>query len=183
MTDHELIELYWQRSETAIEETEREYGRYLHYIADCILHNHEDAQEIVNDTYLKAWNAIPPERPDPLRPFLGRITRQLAINRLERNTADKRGGGQYEAVLDELSACVSCEENVVDRIALRDSINHFLRSLPDLHRRIFIKRYWYLSSIADIAGQLSVSESRVKSLLMRMRQKLKKQLIKEGFDV
>jgi len=183
MTDKDLIELYRQRSEGAIEETAKEYGRYLYYIADCILHNREDAQEIVNDTYLKAWNSIPPERPDPLRPFLGRITRQLAINRLERNAAKKRGGGQYEAVLDELSACTSHEENAVDRIALQDAINRFLRSLPDLHRRVFIKRYWYFSSIADIAGQLSVSESRVKSLLMRMRQKLKKQLIKEGFDV
>ena len=183
MTDGELVELYWARSEQAIEATEREYGRYFHHIAYGILKNHEDAEEIVNDTYLKAWNTIPPERPDPLRAFLGMITRRLSINRLEQNSAQKRGGGQYNAVLDELSECVSDGECMVDRVVLCDLLERFLRSLSVTARTVFIKRYWHLRSVADIAGELSMSESRVKSLLMRTREKLKKQLIKEGFEV
>ncbi len=183
MTDQELVALYQQRSERAIVETEREYGRYFRHIALGILKNEEDVEEIVNDTYLKAWNTIPPECPNPLRAFLGRITRQLSINRLEKNLAEKRGGGQYTLILDELSACVSDRESTVDSIALRDVLNSFLRSLPIPARRVFIKRYWYLESIGDIAQEFSMSESRVKSMLMRARGKLKKQLIKEGFEI
>ena len=102
MTDERIVELYWQRSEKAIEETDKAYGRYFHYIAYGILHDDEDAKETVNDTYFKAWHTIPPQRPNPLKTFLGRITRQLSINRLEAANAQKRGGGQYTIALEEL---------------------------------------------------------------------------------
>ncbi len=146
MTDEKIVELYGERSEEAIKETDKQYGRYFHYIAKEILQDEEDAKEIVNDTYLKAWNSIPPERPNPLKAFLGRITRQLSLNRLEQNKAQKRGGGQYLLALDELAECIpdgSGSEDLASNIDLTDAINRFLRSLPIEQRRVFIKRYWY----------------------------------------
>ena len=157
MTDEKIVELYWERSEEAIKETDKQYGRYFHNIAKEILQDEEDAKEIVNDTYLKAWNSIPPERPKPLKAFLGRITRQLSINRLERNKAQKRGGGQYLLALDELAECIpdsSGSKDFASDIDLSDTINRFLRGLPIEQRRVFIKRYWYMSSIADTAASL-----------------------------
>lgn len=186
MTDEKIVELFWERSEKAIEETKKLYEKYFHYIAYGILRNDEDSKEIVNDTYLKAWNIIPPQRPKPLKTFLGRITRQLAINRLESNLAKKRYVGQYLLVLDELSECIkdsNQDTDVVESVALRDTLNEFLRSLPLDKRQIFIKRYWYMNSISEIAEDFSISESKVKSLLMRTRKKLKKHLIREGFDI
>ena len=186
MTDEKIVELYWERSEEAIKETDKQYGRYFHYIAKEILQDEEDAKEIVNDTYLKAWNSIPPERPDPLKAFLGRITRQLSLNRLEQNKAQKRGGGQYLLALDELAECIpngSGSEDFASNIDLTDAINRFLRSLPIEQRRVFIKRYWYMSSIADTAISFGMSESKVTSILFRVRNKLKEHLTKEGFDL
>lgn len=186
MTDEQIIALYWARSEMAIRETDKAYGRYFHYIAHGILRNHEDAEEIVNDTYLKAWNSIPPARPDHLKAFLGRITRQLSINRLEQTTAQKRGGGQYLLALEELEECIPDGNDGADLVrltALQDSLNRFLRSLSPDARRVFIRRYWYMHAISEIAENLSMSESKVKSLLMRTREKLKKYLIQEGFGV
>ena len=186
MTDEQIVELYWERSEEAIKETEKQYGRYFHYIAKEILQDEEDAKDIVNDTYLKAWNSIPPEKPNPLKAFLGRITRQLALNRIEQNKAQKRGGGQYLLALDELAECIpDCSESddIASSIDLTDAINTFLRSLPIDQRRIFIKRYWYMSSIADTAKSFGMSESKVTSMLFRVRKKLKEHLTKEGFDL
>lgn len=184
MTDQQIVTLFWERSETAIAETDNTYGQYFHYIAFGILGNNEDAKEIVNDTYLKAWNTIPPQRPNHLKAFLGRITRQLAINRLEWNTAQKRDGSQYWVALDELSTCISGTEDGADMAelaALRDTLNCFLHSLPAEARRVFIRRYWHLHSIAEIATDFSISESKVKSMLMRTRGKLKQHLKQEGF--
>ncbi len=186
MTDNEIIKLYWERSEKAIEETEKAYGRYFNYIARKVVCNDEDAKEIVNDTYLKAWNNIPPERPNNLKAFLGRITRQLSINRLELNTAKKRASGQYLIVLEELEGCIPDGDDGSDlneTIALRCAINGFLRSLPAESRRVFIRRYWHMYSISEIAKDFSMSESKVKSMLMRLREKLKKYLEQEGFSV
>lgn len=184
MTDREIVELYWARSEEAIKETDRLYGRYFHYIAKEILHDEEDAEEIVNDTYLKAWSSIPPERPDPLKAFLGRITRQLSINRLKQNKAQKRGGGQYLLTLDELAECIPDEsEKLASDTDLTDALNRFLRGLPLEQRRVFIKRYWYMSSVAETAAAFGMSESRVTSILFRLRNKLKEQLTKEGFEL
>ena len=145
MTDEMIIELFWSRSENAIEETDKAYGRYFHSIAHGILCDSEDAKEIVNDTYLKAWNSIPPEKPRDLKAFIGRIARQLSLNRLKYNTAKKRKGMQYALVLEELEECVADRgtQADIDSIALRDSLNGFLRSLPIDSRRVFIKRYWY----------------------------------------
>ena len=186
MTDEKIVELYWERSEEAIKETDKQYGRYFHYIAKEILQDEEDAKEIVNDTYLKAWNSIPPERPNPLKAFLGRITRQLSLNRLEQNKAQKRGGGQYLLALDELAECIpdgSGNEDLASNIDLTDALNRFLRNLPIEQRRVFIKRYWYMSSIADTARYFGMSESKVVSILFRVRNKLKDHLTKEGFDL
>lgn len=182
MTDEEIIALFWQRSETAITETSNLYGLYFHSVAFSILRNDEDAKETVNDTYLKAWNIIPPQRPNHLKAFLGRITRQLSINRLEHNSAKKRAGSQYQLALDELSECIAqSQEDFADTIALRDALNQFLHSLPPEARRVFIRRYWHLHSIAEIAASFSMSESKVKSLLMRTRKKLKQHLTEGGF--
>lgn len=186
MTDQQILELFWARSEDAITQTDRLYGRYFRFIAREILRDEEDAKETVNDAYLKAWNTIPPQKPNPLKAFLGRITRQLSINRLVQNTAQKRGGGQYFLALDELEECIpdgSSEEKLVSKIALTDALNRFLRELPPEQRQMFLLRYWYTRSIADIATSFGVSQSKVTSLLFRVRAKLKEHLEKEEFSV
>ena len=185
MTDEKIVELFWDRSEKAISETENLYGRYFHYIAYGILLNDEDAKEIVNDAYLKAWNSIPPEKPKNLKGFIGRITRQLSINRLEKMTAQKRGGGEYNIAIEEIKEIVSGDGELTldEKNELREVIERFLRSLPDEQRRIFIKRYWYMKSISQISKDLFISPSKVKSTLMRTRQKLKNYLIEEGIQL
>ncbi len=186
MTDDKIIELYEKRMETAIEETDRTYGRYFHSIAYGILWDHGDAEEVVNDTYLKAWNTIPPERPRHLKAFLARITRHLSINRMEQNTAKKRGAGQYELVLEELAECIPDTdggEDMENLMALRDTLNNFLLSLPHEARIVFVRRYWHTQPIGVIAKELGMSESKIKSMLMRTRNKLKKTLTEEGYTV
>ena len=184
MTDGELVELYWARSEQAIEATEREYGRYFHHIAYGILKNHEDAEEIVNDTYLKAWNTIPPERPDPLRAFLGMITRRLSINRLEQNSAQKRGGGQYNAVLDELSECIGTDADREQSASeLRELLCAYLATLEPRRRQMFVCRYYYSDTVEDIARALSVGPSYVYRELSATRRALKDYLAERGYNV
>lgn len=185
MTDEMIVGLYFERNEKAIEETDRAYGRYFYRIAYGILSDEGDSKEIVNDTYMKAWNTIPPERPTLLKAFLARITRQLSINRLEHNNAQKRGGGQYFLALEELKECVSDNDptDAVESVALQEALNRFLRSLSPDVRRVFIRRYWHIHSVSEIARELRMSESKVKSMLMRTREKLKKHLEKEGFNV
>ena len=185
MEDKQIVDLYWARSETAIAETEKKYGRYCHYIAYQILYNDEDAKEIVNDTYLKTWDTVPPQRPDPLKPYVGTISRQLSLNRYEAQNTQKRGG-QLPLVLDELSECIPDNDGGIvigESIALRDALNRFVRSLPDKTQNIFVRRYWYSSSISEIANDYSMKESSLTVLLLRTRKKLKEFLIKEGFDV
>ena len=185
MTDEIIIGLFTARSETAIAETQRLYGRYFYSIAHGIVWNDSDAEEVVNDTYLHAWNTIPPAHPDSLRAFLGRVTRQLAIKRLEHNTAKKRGEGQYLSVIDELAECLSGDsgDEIPDQIALREVMNRFLHTLPPDVRGVFIRRYWHMQSIEEIALSCRKSESRVKSQLMRTRKKLKTYLMEEGFSI
>lgn len=174
MTDRELVELYFARSETAITETMRLYGSFCHTIAYRILGSREDAEEVVNDSCMKLWNLIPPQRPDPLKGFLGRIARQLSINRLEHNAAHKRGGGQYFAVLDELGDVARSDAaDPWETLALRDALNRFLRCLPVEERQIFLRRYWHFAPIREIAGELGLTQSKVKMRLLRTRQKLK----------
>ena len=185
MEDRQIVDLYFERSESAISETDKKYGRYCHYIVYQILSDDECAKEVVNDTYLKAWNTIPPKRPDPLKPYLGMLSRQLALNKYEEQHAQKRGG-QMALVLDELSECISEGKggiDIGDSLALREALNKFVWSLPRKTQKIFVRRYWYASPICEIAQEYSIKESNVTVLLLRTRKKLKQFLEKEGFDI
>ena len=185
MEDKQIVELYFARAESAVYETERKYGRYCHYIAYRILEDDQDASEIVNDTLLKAWNTIPPNRPGSLKPYVGMISRQLSLDRYAQSRAKKRGE-QTALVLDELAECIpdnDSEEDIGESIALRDSLNQFVWSLPDKAQKIFVRRYWYSSSIAEISKEYGMKQSAVTVLLLRTRKKLKEFLMKEGFDV
>lgn len=183
MDDKRIIELYNERSETAISETAEKYGKYCYTIAYHILYNEEDSEECVNDTYLRAWEAIPPQCPNKLSAFLGKITRNLALNRYKYYVREKRGHGQTTLVLDELQECVPASNNTaqaVEEKLLVEVLNRFLYSLPKEKRIMFVRRYWYLSSIQEIADDFGVSQSKVKMTLLRIRNKLKLVLEKEG---
>ena len=185
MEDKQIVELYWARSESAISETEKKYGRYCHYIAYRILENDEDAKEVVNDTYLKAWNTIPPACPVPLKPYLGTISRQLALNVCKSQNTQKRGG-QVPKALDELAECVPENGSALDpaeQVHLRDTLGAFLSSLPQKTRRIFLGRYWYNTPLSELANTYGMRENAVANLLLRTRKKLKQTLEKEGFFV
>lgn len=181
MEDRQIVNLYFERIEDAISETEKKYGRYCHYIAYQILGDDEDSKEIVNDMYLKVWNTIPPTAPEHLKPYVGMITRQLALNRYEMKKAKKRGG-QVPLVLDELSECISSHEteSVESELVLTDIINRFLESLSEKSRNIFIRRYWYMSDVVEIAKDYSMTETSVNVSLFRSRKKFKIFLEKEG---
>lgn len=186
MDDSQILELYRARSENAIAETANKYGKYCHYIARNILHDNEESEECVNDTYLKAWENIPPQAPKQLGTFLGKITRNLALNKHKHDTTQKRGAGQVSMALDELQECLpdgSDVEQVVDELVLTEILNQFLVSLPTETRKVFMRRYWYLCSIKEIAADFNISESKVKMLLLRARNELKKTLEKEGFQL
>lgn len=183
MDDHAIIELFYSRSETAIHETSQKYGNYCSRIAMNILANKEDSEECVSDTYFKTWNAIPPQRPKVLRSFLGRITRNLSLNRYKEKRRQKRGGDEVDLLLSELEGCVSSDHTVeteLERGRIAGTINKFLYSIEIEHRVIFIRRYWYVDSISSIAKRLGVSESKVKSVLFRTRNRLRAYLEKEG---
>ena len=183
MTDKEIIQLYWNRDEAAITATADTYGKYCHCIAYRILRNEEDADECVNDTWLNAWKSMPPQRPQRLSTYLGKITRNLSLNRDKLLTAQKRGMGQVELALCELEDCVSASTNleqITDEMVLVNAIEVFLRAQPRTARNIFVGRYWYLYPIRELASAYHMSESKVVSLLFRMRNKLKLHLEKEG---
>ncbi len=184
MEDKEIIALYFARSENAISETALKYGGYCCYISENILHNREDAEECCSDAYFDAWQSIPPHNPQNLKTFLGKLTRNRAIKKLEHCQAAKRGGGQINLILSELDECLPSGSNVEEKLqesVLLECINSYLLSLPALHRKVFVRRYWYTSPISDIARQYAMSESKVKSLLFRLRKQLKAKLEKEGF--
>lgn len=183
MNDEQIVELYWNRSENAIFETSNKYSKYCHTIAYNILQNHEDSEECVNDAYMKLWNTIPPKKPNCLATFLGKITRNLALNMYEKYTAKKRGGSKILVVLEELSECIPSStsvEQVIQEHSLIEIINKFLVQLPADKRKIFIRRYWYLSSIKEIAKEYHFTESKVKMRLFRVRNEFKEFLEKEG---
>ena len=184
MEDKHIVELFFNRDEQALAITQQKYGKLCYSIALNILGNREDTEECVNDTYLQAWNAIPPERPALLGAYLCRIARNLAINRYRADRREKRGAGEAAMALDELSECVADESApIADEIVLRDAMNDFLRTLPDLTRNVFVQRYWYVRPIADIAEEFGMTESRVKMILHRTRNRLREHLIKEGIQV
>lgn len=183
MEDSRIVELYWARSEDAIVHTADKYGKYCYSIAYHILADGRDADETVNDTYLGAWNAMPPHRPSVLSTFLGKIARRISIDRWNARRADKRGKGEIPLALDELAevlASPDTPEQAVSAAELTRSIDRFLASLPETERDMFVCRYWSLAPIAEICAKSGSGESRVKSMLSRTRKKLKAHLEKEG---
>lgn len=183
MEDSRIVDLYWLRSETAIAETAKKYGNYCRTIAQNILANSEDTEEAVNDTYLSAWNSMPPHRPSILSTFLGKITRRLSLNKWRDKNRDKRGGNRVNIALEELKDCIPAKSNVEDEILaleLTKILNSFLAQIPQIERDVFICRYWYLDSMQQICCQFGFSQSKVKSMLYRTRQKLLERLGKEG---
>ena len=182
MNDNEIVELFFQRNPDGIQAAQEKYGAYCLAVARNILGGEEDSQECLNDLWLRAWNAIPPQKPKKLSAFLGRITRNLSLNRF----FEKRGSGQTAAVLDELAECVSSgvtTEDVSDNNTLRRALNVFLCSLEPEKRIIFMQRYWYMMPVKAIAAEHSSTESRIKMMLFRTRNELKEHLIKEGITL
>lgn len=177
MDDERIISLFQQRSEDAVTVVSDKYGSYCSTIAGNILPLKEDVEECVNDTWLHAWNAIPPHTPANLAHFLGKITRELSINRYKGKLAQKRGGGEYDLALDELEEFSAQSKNPVEEAVelelLGGAISRFLRKQPVLHADVFLRRYYHLCPIRQIAEEFSISESKVKSILFRVRKKLR----------
>ena len=183
MDDKQIIELYWNRLELAIAETSQKYGRFCFSIANNILRNKEDSDECVNDSYLRVWNVIPPQKPKSLKAFLGKITRNMALHMWEKRRAKKRGQDVVTLALEELQECIpsmSNMEQLTEQIVLVEVLNQFLDALEQEKRRIFMARYYYFYSIKEIASFYNVSESKVKMVLFRSREILKNMLEKEG---
>lgn len=185
MEDQQIIDLYFTRSETAIAETERKYGNYCRTIAGNILRDDSDSEECVSDTWLRAWNVIPPQRPNILRAFFAKITRNLALDRCRRGAAKKRGGGELISALEELGDCVSGGdlESELERKALAEAINGFLRGLEETERELFLRRYWLTESVGEIAKRSGITANAVSLRLMRLRARLRETLEKEGISV
>lgn len=186
MDDMEIIGLFWVRDERALRETQQKYGSYCSAIAYNILSSPEDCQECVQDAYMKLWDTIPPQKPRCLRAYLGRITRNLSLNRLRAMTAQRRGGGFQHLPLEELRDLVSGQgdpPSELEKQQLADSISVFLRLLPPEKRQIFLLRYWYAEPLAQVAAETGLTEDKVRNDLFRLRKKLKKHLEKEGFTL
>jgi len=186
MEDEKIVSLYWQRDEAAIRETEIKYDRYLTKIALNILADREDSRESVNDTYLAAWNSMPPHRPGVLSTYLGKLTRRISIDRFRYRSRDKRRESEYALSLSELGDCVSggnTTEEIVNVRLLADTIGIFLRLQSEEARNAFIGRYYFLDSVREVAAYCGISESKCKTLLYRTRVALKDYLRKEGFSV
>ena len=183
LPDEAIVALYFDRSEEAIAACQVKYGKTCHTIAYNILRSDEDAEECVSDTWLRAWNAIPPEKPARLGAWLSTVTRRLALTRYEKRTAAKRYGGM-ETSLEELSECVADGGlTIADEVAISTAINSFLASLPTRARMVFMRKYWYMDSVADIARAMGMTESAVKVTLYRTREKFRKHLDQEGITV
>lgn len=183
MEDAQIIELYWQRDQSAIAETAGKYGPFLRDVSWNILRSYHDAEECVNDTYLRTWNAIPPARPTAFRAWLGRVIRNLSLDRWKQGQAEKRGGGAMDLLLGELDQCVPAPhgtEQAMEDWELSSLISRFLRGLSKDSRVMFLRRYWYGEDIADIARKLGCGQGRVKSSLFRTRKALRAYLEKEG---
>ena len=172
MEDFEIVEMYWDRNENAITETDRKYGKYCRKIAFSIVTNKEDMEECVNDTYLQTWNSLPPQRPEKLSTYLGKICRNISINLYEKLTAEKRGGNETDACLDELGELIGSSSEVEEQL-----------DLTVLTRTVFVQRYWYMMSVKEIAKENRMSDSNVKMTLSRTREKLKLYLEEEGYSI
>lgn len=186
MNDEQIIDLYWRRDEAAISQTAAKYGGYCYGIARSILATAEDSEECVNDTYLHAWDSIPPQRPERLQLFLAKITRNLAFDRFKAQRTQKRGGGEMEAVLEELAGCIpsgSSPEQLLLGRELEDAVAKFVRQLPATDGNIFVRRYFYVEGPAQIAERYGMSANSVRVKLSRARRSLKNYLRKEGLIV
>ena len=186
MEDSRIIELFFRRSEQAIAVTAAKFGGYCYSIAYNILHDRMDSEEAVSDTYLDAWNSMPPHRPDSLSAFLGRITRRNALDRWEYLHAEKRGRGEVPLVLEELQECLTGGTDpgrILEQQELGRLLNSFVRGLPAAERCVFVRRYWYLEPVKQIAARYGYSQSKVKSMLFRTRNRLRAYLEKEGISV
>ncbi|MDE7242458.1 MAG: sigma-70 family RNA polymerase sigma factor [Oscillospiraceae bacterium] len=184
MNDADIVDLYWRRSDEAVIETQKKYGGYCYTIAFGFLRNVQDAEECVNDTWLKAWNAMPQNRPARLAPFIGKITRSLAFDRFRAGRARKRGEGELPLVLDELKECIPCVPSaaqIVEEVELERAVNEFLHTLPARDCNVFLRRYWYAEPLTDIAKRYGLKLNTVKTVLFRTRGKLKSFLETEGF--
>ena len=186
MDDNQIIALFFARDEGAVEAAQRQYGAYCAAIAGNILEDRGAAEECVNDAWLKCWQTIPPQRPRSLKSFAGRIVRNLALTALRSETAQKRGGGQVQLALDELSEVVSggeTPEGALDRQAFRAALDSFLAGLPKDRRDLFLRRYWYLDSVEQLAKRFCMSKTQVTTTLHRLRMKLRVHLQQEGFEL
>ena len=186
MTDEKIVQLYWDRDESAVAETQTKYGRYLTKIAYNILTDMEDSLESVNDTYMHAWKAMPPHRPSVLSTFLAKITRRVSIDALRRKSRDKRIPSEYTYSLSELEECVSDQTNVelqIEAEELGKVINAYLKTISPDARRLFIGRYFYLDSLKEVAKYCGMSEAKAKSMLYRTRCGLKAYLEQEGYHI
>lgn len=186
MEDENIIRLYWDRDETAIEETSRKYGRYCFSIANNILFNREDSEECVNDTYVKVWDSIPPKRPSIFSAFIGKITRNISLNRYKLNNAEKRGGSNMDIVLDEIGEIVSGQPGPEEEAVMSDmtaAVNEFLAALPAEKRIMFVRRYWYADDVKSIALRMGTSENNISVSVRRIRNNLRDYLIERGFGL
>lgn len=186
MEDKIIVELFLQRDETAVSEAKNKYWSYCYAIAYNILNNREDSEEAASDTFVAAWEAIPPDKPDCLSPFLGRIARNIALNKLRTSKAIKRGGGKTDIAISELEGCLPSSFNteiIIEEKELAKTINAFLSKLAFTERNVFVCRYWYLDSIKSIASRYGFTQSKVKMMLKRTREKLKIHLEKEEIDI
>ena len=186
LEDSKIIDLYWARKEQALAETDAKYGSYCRTIARNILRNFEDTEECVSDTWLHAWNSMPPQRPGILSAFLGRITRKLSFDRCKYQQAAKRGGGALPLALDELGECIPASgrvEHALEQKELAAAIDRFLRTLPERECSMFLRRYWYVDSVQSIAARYAIKENTAKSILFRTREKLRRYLAGEGIIV
>ncbi len=184
MDDNDIIQLFNERNEAALSELSKKHGTFFLRLAEKILYNYEDSQSCVNDAYLKTWDTIPPAKPNVLRAFVGRIVKCVAVSMLRMSGAEKRGGGEFTLVLDELEECVSdggSIETEFENKELIGEINKFLQKCSEFNRRAFVLRYWYCESVFEIARELGSAENNVSVSLYRTRQKLKEHLTKEGY--
>ena len=186
MQDERIVELYWNRDENAIRETQEKYENYLYKIAYNILSDKEDSSESVNDTYLAAWNSMPPHKPNVLSTYLGKLTRRISIDIFRKRNRIKRQGSEYAVSLTELEDCISgnnSPEKDYEVQILGEAINAFLRTLSVDARNVFIGRYYFLDSVKDVAKYCGMSEAKAKSMLYRTRCGLKKYLEQEGYHI
>lgn len=184
MDDNTIVELFFERDEAALSELSGKYGGYFSSIAERIVCNREDALSCVNDAYLRAWNTIPPARPNALKAFVGKLVKCAAVSMLRADNAKKRGGGEFAVVLDEISDCVSESGSVEDELEKKElinAINDYLKKCREFDRRAFVLRYWHCESVSEIARRLGSSESKVSVSLFRTRGKLREFLEKEGY--